>query len=314
MNGSNNQLKASKFYTKLRYLSLVLCVFFAATSIGQAADSNTAPADTITNVTENLKEFSSKTMEGVTTLAKALDPNAILTSEGATTLGPNLKKLIPVGLKDAERTFFDKNNLMLLLMAGGGSIAMHDRADDRIAGHFERHRAISRDLDKLVDLTGGPGIHFAATGLWYYIAANDKNEISKQRSLAMIRALGVTNITTLILKGIVNNHTPNGKSLAWPSGHTASSFCVASVLDEFYGPKIGVPAYLFAGFVGYRMMDSGDHWASDVLFGGVLGYVVGHSIAGEHKKVELAGFDVQPLVTTTQSGGTATGILLSKQF
>jgi len=252
-------------------------------------------------------------MQGVTSLAKALDPNAILTSEGATTLGPNLKKLIPKGLKDAERTFFDKNNLMLLLMAGGGSIALHDRADDRIAEHFERHRSIPRDLDKVVDLTGNPGIHFAATGLWYYITANNKNETSKQRSLAMIRALGVTNITTIILKGITNTHTPNGKPLAWPSGHTASSFCVASVLDEFYGPKVGVPAYLLAGFVGYRMMDSSDHWASDVLFGGVLGYVIGHSVGGEHKKVELAGFDVQPLVGT-QSGRAAAGVLLTKRF
>jgi hypothetical protein len=306
-------LKTSKLHTRLLYLSLVLCIFLGAAPIGQSADSNTAPANTLTDITQNLKEFSSKTMQGVSSLAKALDPNAILTSEGATTIGPNLKKLIPKGLEDAERTFFDKNNLMLLLMAGGGSIALHDRADDKIAGHFERHRSIPRDLDKVVDLAGGPGIHFAATGLWYYISANNKNEISKQRSLAMIRALGVTNITTVILKGIVNNHTPNDKPLAWPSGHTASSFCVASVLDEFYGPKVGVPAYLLAGFVGYRMMDSGDHWASDVLFGSVLGYVVGHSVGGEHKKVELVGFRVHPLVAT-QSGKAAAGILLTKEF
>jgi membrane-associated phospholipid phosphatase len=28
------------------------------------------------------------------------------------------------------------------------------------------------------------------------------------------------------------------------------------------------------------MMDEGDHWASDVLFGAVLGWVVGHTVAG----------------------------------
>jgi hypothetical protein len=38
------------------------------------------------------------------------------------------------------------------------------------------------------------------------------------------------------------------------------------------------------------MMDSHDHWASDVLFGGTLGYIVGHTVAGKHKQLELAGF------------------------
>jgi hypothetical protein len=85
------------------------------------------------------------------------------------------------------------------------------------------------------------------------------------------------------------------------------------VLDEFYGPRVGIPAYLFAGFVGYRMMDSGDHWASDVLFGGVLGYVVGHAIAGENKKLEIAGFEVLPLISPERDGATA-GVVLAKEF
>jgi hypothetical protein len=84
------------------------------------------------------------------------------------------------------------------------------------------------------------------------------------------------------------------------------------VLDEFYGPKVGIPAYLFAGFVGYRMMDSGDHWASDVLFGGVLGYVIGHAVAGEHKKLELAGFKILPLIAPHR--GSTAGIMLAKEF
>lgn len=214
---------------------------------------------------------------------------------------------------DAKKTYFNSNNLILLLMAGGGSIVLHDKADDTIAGHFERHRSTPQDLDKITDIAGSPGIHFAATGIWYLMASNKNDDLNIQRSWAMTRALAVTSATTLILKGIVGNDTPNGKSWAWPSGHTSSSFCVASVLDEFYGPKVGIPAYLLAGFVGYRMMDSGDHWASDVLFGGVLGYVVGHSIAGEHKKLELAGFEILPLIAPERNGTTA-GVMMAKEF
>ena len=109
-----------------------------------------------------------------------------------------------------------------------------------------------------------------------------------------------------------SNDTPNGKRWAWPSGHTASSFTVASVLDEFYGPKVGIPAYVTAGLVGYRMMDTGDHWASDVVFGATLGWVVGHTVAGKHKKLEIAGFRVLPYLANTNS--SAMGISLVKEF
>jgi len=83
----------------------------------------------------------------------------------------------------------------------------------------------------------------------------------------MLKALSVTGFTTMALKVARDNDCPNGSPLAWPSGHTSSSFTVAAVLDEWYGPEVGIPAYLGAGFVGYRMMESGDHWPSDVLFG-----------------------------------------------
>jgi hypothetical protein len=243
--------------------------------------------------------------------AETNDVNAFTPATG--NFWQDAKKFPKVSLDDAKKTYFNSNNLLLILMAGGGSIALHDKADDTIAGHFERHRSLPKDLDNITDLAGSPGIHFAATGIWYWMAASKKDDLNIQRSWVMARALAVTGATTLMLKGIVNNDTPNGKEWAWPSGHTSSSFCVASVLDEFYGPKVGIPAYLLAGFVGYRMMDSGDHWASDVLFGGVLGYVVGHAIAGEHKKLELAGFKILPLIAP-HSEGPAAGVTLAKEF
>lgn len=239
------------------------------------------------------------------------DPNAPIRATG--NFWQDAKVFPKTAFSDAQKTYFNSNNLLLILMAGGGSIALHDsHADDKIADNFKDHRSLPHDLDNFTDIAGNPGIHFAATGIWYGIAAYKKDDLNIQRSWVMARALAVTGATTLILKGIVNNDTPNDKSWAWPSGHTASSFCVASVLDEFYGPKVGIPAYLLAGFVGYRMMDSGDHWASDVLFGGVLGYVVGHAVAGENKKLELAGFEILPLIAPHR--GSATGIMLAKEF
>jgi len=207
-----------------------------------------------------------------------------------------------------------KNNLLYLLMAGGASIAMHNtRADREISENFNLRRTLGKEVDETVAIVGGPGVHFAATGLWYAISVDKGDELNKQRAWTMMKALSITGITTIGLKLIVNNDTPNDKWLAWPSGHTASSFTVASVLDELYGPEVGLPAYLAAGFVGYRMMDSGDHWASDVVFGAVLGWIVGHHIGGQHKALELGGFEVLPY-TDISSNGPAVGVSFVKKF
>ena len=128
----------------------------------------------------------------------------------------------------------------------------------------------------------------------------------------MLSALAITDSAAFGLKLVVNTERPNGDDFSFPSAHTASSFCVASVLDEYYGPQVGIPAYIGAALVGWRMMDSHDHWASDVLFGGTLGYIVGHTVAGKHKQLELAGFQIQPLVSFDTH--PASGLCLVKRF
>ena len=55
-----------------------------------------------------------------------------------------------------------------------------------------------------------------------------------------------------------------------------------------------------------------DHWASDVLFGMVLGHIVGHQVAGEHKKFELAGFKLVPYLDSYQQANL--GVSLVKKF
>ena len=216
--------------------------------------------------------------------------------------------------EDSKSTFLRMDNMAALLLAGGAGIAMHNTdADKHIAENMDRHRTFKGFADEGLNIFGGPGIHFAATGIWYAISANRGDDFNKDRAWTMMTALMISNATTLALKGIVNNRAPNESILAWPSGHTASSFTVASVLDEFYGPEIGIPAYGFASVVAWRMMDTGDHWASDVVFGGVLGWVVVHTIAGKHKQMEVAGFQVMPL-TASIDGSPASGIMLTKLF
>ena len=72
------------------------------------------------------------------------EPNDINATNPATgRFWQDLKSLPKVSLDDAKKTYFNSDNLLLLLMAGGGSIALQDRADEKIAEHFEGKRSIS---------------------------------------------------------------------------------------------------------------------------------------------------------------------------
>jgi len=216
-------------------------------------------------------------------------------------------------IEDSSDTFLRMDNLTALLLAGGASIAMHNSdADKNLNENFQRHRTFGGFADESFNIIGHPGVHFAATSLWYALSAENEDERNRERAWTMMTALSITGLTTVGLKAIRDNDTPNGSRWAWPSGHTSSSFTVASVLDEFYGPRVGVPAYALAGLVAYRMMDTGDHWGSDVVFGATLGWVVGHSVAGRHKKLEIAGFQVLPHMGN--ASGMGMGVSLVKRF
>ena len=55
---------------------------------------------------------------------------------------------------------------------------------------------------------------------------------------------------------------------------------MAATIEEYYGPEYGLPAYLLAGTISWSRIDDRDHDVSDVVFGAVLGYVIGKSVAG----------------------------------
>ena len=246
--------------------------------------------------------------------AEAYNPETEKAKSPVKSLWDDVWTLPDVVIDESSELVSKPGNVWLLLAAGGASAIMHNTdADDEVAEHFEESGNLNEEVDRVTDFLGGPGFHFAAAGLWYLTSADAGDTENKDKAWTMIEALSTTGAITLGLKAIRNNDTPNGKPWAWPSGHTSSSFTVASVLDEFYGPEVGIPAYIGAGFVGYRMMDSGDHWASDVLFGGILGYLVGHQVAGKHKSPKIGDFEVVPM-TTLDTGEPVMGFGAYKSF
>ncbi len=68
-----------------------------------------------------------------------------------------------------------------------------------------------------------------------------------------------------------------------PSGHTSSAFAMMTVIAEQYDRWwVKIPAYTFAASVACQRMNSRQHWASDVIVGGGIGYWVGSALANRN--------------------------------
>jgi hypothetical protein len=216
---------------------------------------------------------------------------------------------------DLECAFNDRN-LCVLLIAGGASYLVHETLDDEVAEGFRNHRNRWGDGQEFFAAIGNPGHHFAVIGGMYFYSLHTQDAELHDFSKTMFNAVAITGLTTVTLKATVGRNTeaPNGEGDpfvgAWPSGHTSSAFTVAAVLDEYYGPKIGIPAYILAGLAGWERIDDGEHDLSDVIFGAVLGHVIGKSVAANHL-ARVCGMECQPLIDPVS--GT-TGIAFERRF
>jgi hypothetical protein len=224
-----------------------------------------------------------------------------------TSFGRDGKEFAPMMLDDAVAVATNPFSLVCLGLAGAAGIAMNGgNGDEQVAKHFsnENHHTLNSFWDSVGDAGGNPGTHFALAGAMYFASYAIDDTKTYEVSKTMLSALAINGITTLTLKAAVRTHSPNGDDLAWPSGHASSSFTVATVLAESYGPLVGVPAYAFAAYVGFERLDARNHNFSDVISGALIGIAIGHAVSQKHMP-KLLGMDVVPYVDDRGAAGLA---------
>ncbi|HPM23455.1 MAG TPA: phosphatase PAP2 family protein [Phycisphaerae bacterium] len=215
--------------------------------------------------------------------------------------------------KGFKTSFWDLENALVLTATMGASVTIRETGvDDTIRNRTHGSHALG-DLDETIQILGHPGTHFAGTGVLWLTSALTQDVREHEVAKALTQALAVNGVSTLILKGATNTRTPDGEHFGWPSGHASSAFTAAAVLNEFYGPWVGVPSLALAGLVGFQRLDSRVHDFSDVVFGSMMGYIIGTSIArGEKAQFpEIFGMQVIPYVDP-ETG--ASGLALLKQW
>lgn len=111
----------------------------------------------------------------------------------------------------------------------------------------------------------------------------EKDSVTVQKAIYIGASVISATAIALALKYAVNRPRPfvtypyieketDGGSPSFPSGHTADAFALAtSVSLAYHKWYIVVPAFAWAGSVGYSRMDLGVHYPSDVLMGAAIG-------------------------------------------
>ncbi len=74
------------------------------------------------------------------------------------------------------------------------------------------------------------------------------------------------------LTDVYTNHLDSTDPYSFPSGHTTGAFALATLLTLRYPkPEVYIPAFAWAGLVGYGRIYFGLHYPSDVLAGALIG-------------------------------------------
>ena len=174
--------------------------------------------------------------------------------------------------------------------AGIGVVSVFDR-DVRDAAGNHRHDRLGHVADGVAQLGNAPvlfGLNVAAV----VIADINARTGGDQRHLDNALVATEAQILALVLsEGIgyaTARSTPRqsrdpftfkiGRS-SFPSSHASQTFAVAAVLEDRYGPGVGVVAYSLATAVGAARIIQERHWASDVDAGAALGWLIGHTLS-----------------------------------
>lgn len=145
---------------------------------------------------------------------------------------------------------------------------------------------------------GNPFYILPPLGLFYLYGHLNDDQKARRTSLLAAESLAISGVFTGALKIATQRPRPftgetaaswNGPSLkigdpSFPSTHTTAAFSIASVFAEEYdtNPYVAPIVYSLASLTAFARVYDNKHWATDVFFGGVIGYFVGKAVVRNH--------------------------------
>jgi len=177
---------------------------------------------------------------------------------------------------------------------------------DTESPEFNEQWGPSRFADNFFELGDGMGnviYPISAMALFYSFGGRLPNTRPRSFASDLLRAHLFNGLITVSMKGLINRTRPNGAPYSYPSGHTSTAFTSAGVVYYHYGPRVGVPAFIAASYVGFSRLQEDKHYLSDIVAGAVLGTYVSYKIT--HRSQDGNSLRIQPSVVSSSPGITA---------
>ncbi len=170
--------------------------------------------------------------------------------------------------------FLSLENAEILGLGGAAAGGAH-AVDDSIASWVQTNQPSTWVG---ADQYGSQWVHIPVAIAWWTIGSLAGSDRDAEAGRDLLRAQLSVVSWTYAIKYAADRTRPNGDPRGFPSGHASTSFASAMVLEEHYGWKLGIPAFVLAAYTGASRIIANQHFTSDVIFGAAVGIASGRTV------------------------------------
>lgn len=194
--------------------------------------------------------------------------------------------------KDTVRDFAQfprrPSTWVILGIGVGGALLTHP-ADS----YVETHVVNNKNADRIFSVGKWVGSDYAmvasSVGLWavgrYVVGPVAEESMTNKYSemgFDLMRSQILAQTMVQATKYALRRHRPTGECCSFPSGHAASAFAAAAVLERHLGYRGSWPFIAGAFYVGASRLVDNRHFLSDVMMGAAIGTASGWTVVGHH--------------------------------
>jgi len=185
-----------------------------------------------------------------------------------------------------KSSFLKRDNGWKILMIGAAA-GISSFADNNIESYLKNNRIMPEFLAETGNQFGALGAPALAMGAVMLSGIKKKQSYKEiYPDLEMIfGAYSVNFLTVYSIKLLARRERPDkSNKRSFPSGHSANSFLMASLLTEMYGTELSIPFYGLATLVALSRLQQNRHYLSDVIMGAGIGFVIGRGFVNVYDR------------------------------
>lgn len=187
-----------------------------------------------------------------------------------------------------------RTSTWVILGVGAASALMAHPVDDDVNARIVGSPAVGRLFapGKWVGSTwtqagASLGLYFGGRYLIPHVDGQPRTNKISHLGYDLLRAQILSQAAIHGIKYAIRRDRPTGECCSFPSGHAATAFATAAVLERHLGYRAAWPTLVIATYVGVSRLHDNRHFLSDVLFGSAVGMATGWTVVGRHGRKEF---------------------------